>query len=185
MGEQLAYAVDIHHRLAVGYVDGGLYLVLAYYLAHLAGKLVVYAVSGTGGDDASLYGLAYEGEVADDVKQFVARGFVVPHKGFVVEVAEFGGIHVGYAHDVGKTVVFVLGQLALVDDDGIVEVTAFYKACREQGLKFADKDEGAARCNLFLEVVHAFERGILVEEYVRVVVYKYVETEFFVGEDND
>ena len=97
---------------------------LADFLAHQAGELVVHRVSGTCRDDASLDGLSYECHVADDVKQFVSCTLVVPHQRLVLYVADVVGIHVGHFQEVGKLVELLLRNLLLVDDDGIVQVSA-------------------------------------------------------------
>lgn len=74
--------------------DESLYFVKFDFFAYLAGKLVVDGVPRTGGDDASLDGFAYQCQVADDIQQFVAGRFVVPYQGNMVDVAQFGGVHV-------------------------------------------------------------------------------------------
>ena len=49
-----------------------------YFLAYQAGKLVIDGMTRTCSDDAPLDGSAYQGHVADDVKQFVARTLILP-----------------------------------------------------------------------------------------------------------
>ena len=134
----------------------------ANLFAHLAGKLVVDGVAGSGGDDASLDGFADQGQVAHNVEQLVAGTFVGPYQRFVVDVAQLFGIHVGHAHHVGQLVVVLLTHLALVDDDGVVQVAALDEASLQQGLNLAHEDKGTAGSHLSAELRHLFERGILV-----------------------
>ena len=44
------------------------------------GKPIVDGVTGLDGDNVSFDGLAYKGDVADDVQQFVSGRFVVPYE---------------------------------------------------------------------------------------------------------
>ena len=53
------------------------------------GKPIVDGVTGLDGDNVSFDGLAYKGDVADDVQQFVSGWFVVPYKWFVLYVTQF------------------------------------------------------------------------------------------------
>ena len=66
--QQFADTDVVHQRFVVRVVDGSLYLMFAYFLAHQAGKLVVHCVPGACRDDTSLDRLADECHVADDVK---------------------------------------------------------------------------------------------------------------------
>ena len=67
VGQQFADAVHVHHRRLVGVVEGCLNLVLAYLLAHFAGKLVVDGVARTGGNDTALDGLANQRHITNNV----------------------------------------------------------------------------------------------------------------------
>ena len=66
--QKFADAVYIHNRFAVAVVGRGLYFVQTDFLAHLAGELIVDSVSRAGSDDTALDGLAYQGQVTDDIK---------------------------------------------------------------------------------------------------------------------
>ena len=85
--QELADAVDIHQRCVVGVVVGRLNFVETNLLAHLAGKLVVDGMTRAGSDDSTLDWAADEGHITDNVEQFVARGFVAPYEGTLVEIA--------------------------------------------------------------------------------------------------
>ncbi len=148
VGQEFADAVDVHYRCFVGIVDRCLHVVLAYLFAHLSCKLVVDGVAGSCGDDASLDGLAYEGEVADDVKQFVARALVFPYERLVLDVSQFRRIMVRSLNHVGQLVKLFLRNLLFVDDDGVVQVAAFYQVGFEQGFDVPYEHERACRCNL-------------------------------------
>ena len=95
MRQQLANANVVQQRLFVGVVNRSLYLVFTNLLAHESGKLVVYGMSWTSGNDASLDGLAYKCHVTDDVQKFVTGTLILPHQRFVLNVTNLGSIHVG------------------------------------------------------------------------------------------
>ena len=134
---------------------------LTYLSAHLTGKLVVDGVARTRGNDASLDGLSDKSHVTDDVEQFVARTLILPHKGLVLYVTEFGGIHVRYLQEVCKLVKTLLCGLFLVYYYGIVEVATLYKVGLEQRLYVAHEHERACRRYLLCEVINLVECGKL------------------------
>ena len=55
----------------------------------------------------------------------------------------------------------------------------------KQRLKLAYEYESPARCNLLLEIVHVLQCGILVVKDAALVVYEHIETEIFVGKNDD
>ena len=78
-----------------------------------------------------------------------------------------------------------LRHLALINDNSVIKVTTLDETQVKQRLQLAHEYECTARCNLTLEVLHVFECSILVVEEVAVIVYKHVQAESLVGEDDD
>ena len=185
VGEEFADAHVVHYGLFGGVVDGSLDFLALDFAADFLGELGVDGVAGSGGDDAALEGTAYEGDVADDVEEFVACGLVVEGEGAVVDVAEFVDFLAGYAHEVGEAVELVLREGGVVDYDGVVEVAAFDEVVGDEGFDFAHEHEGAACCDLAVEVGDVFECGKLVGEDGRGEVDFDVDGEVVVGEDDD
>ncbi len=105
---------------------------LANLLAHEAGELVVYGMAWTGSDDAALDRLADECHIADDVEQLMASTLVLPLQRAVLDVTQLVGIHVRHLEMVGELVELSLLYLALVDNDGIVQVTTLDEVSLEQ-----------------------------------------------------
>ena len=68
---------------------------LSDFLAHQTRELVVDGVAGACGNDASLDGLADQGHVTNDVKEFMARAFVVPHEWLVLDISDLLRIDMG------------------------------------------------------------------------------------------
>ena len=81
-------------------------------------------MAGTACDDAPLEGTADEGHVAHHVEQLVACGLVLEVERTVVDISQVGHLFVLHADEVGDVVEGGLRHLAVVDHDGIVEVTA-------------------------------------------------------------
>ena len=121
----------------------------------------------------------------DDVEQLVARAFVGPYQRLVVDVAQVFCVHVGHAYHVGQLVKVLLRHLALVDDNGVVQVASLDESCLKQGLNLAHENESAAGGYFFLELAHVLQRGELVGEDGRVVGHQYVQAEALVGQQDD
>ena len=98
------------------------------FFAYLACKLIIDCVSRACCDDASLDGFAYKGKVANDIQQLMTCRFVVPYQRNVIDITQLGGIHVGNTHYVSQFVIIVLAHFFFVDDNGIVQITAFNQA---------------------------------------------------------
>ena len=118
---------------------------LADFLAHEPCKLVVDGMAGTCGNDASLDRFTDKCHVTDDVEQLMPGTLVLPHERLVLDVANLLGIHVWHLKYVGQLVELFLCSLALVDDDGIVEVASLDEVCLKKGNNVADKYECARR----------------------------------------
>ena len=142
MGQQFADAVHIHHWFLVRIVDGGLNLVLADLLAHLAGKLVVDGVTRARGDDTTFDGFSDEGHITNDVKQLMARTLIIPLKGLVLDIAQVSSIAMLHMQHICQHVETLLRGLALIDDDSVVEVAALDQISLKQRLDIANKDKG-------------------------------------------
>lgn len=140
--QELTDADIIHDWLLVRIVDRSLNLVLANLLAHEAGELVVYGMAWTRSDDAALDRLADECHIADDIEQFMTCTFVLPLQWTVLDVTQLVGIHVRHLEMVGELVELSLFYLALVDNDGIVQVTTLNEVSLEQRHDVAYENEG-------------------------------------------
>ena len=161
MGQQFANLVDVHYWLLIGVVNGCLDFVLADLATHLAGELVIDGVSRTGGDDATLDGLADKCHIADDVEQLMACALVFPYQWLVLNVTQLGSVAVFYAQHVGQRVQTLLCGLSLVDDDSVVQVATLDKVGLQQRFNIANEDEGACGSYLGGEVLHVVECGKL------------------------
>ena len=185
MGQQFANLVDIHYRLLVGIVDGCLYLVFANFLSQLTGKLVVDGMTGTCGNDTALDGFTDECHIANDVEQFVACTFVLPYQWLVLNVTEFVGIAVLYAQFVCKPVKTLLCGLTLIDNNGIVHITAFDEVCLQQGLNVSYENESARSSNFLGEIIYFVEcRKLRIDEF-RLERTHGCDGEFVVGKDRN
>ena len=164
--QELTDADIIHDWLLVRIVDRSLNLVLANLLAHEAGELVVYGMAWTRSDDAALDRLADECHIADDIEQFMTCTFVLPLQWTVLDVTQLVGIHVRHLEMVGELVELSLFYLALVNNDGIVQVTTLDEVSLEQRHDIAYENEGTGRSNLLCVCLHLFEGSKLaVDEF--------------------
>jgi hypothetical protein len=77
-------------------------------------------VSGAYSHYATFHWAADEGQVADDVYEFVACGLVVPFQRRVVDVAELLEVAVGLAEQVAEVVDFLFAGGLVVDYYGVV-----------------------------------------------------------------
>ena len=127
MRQELTDTVYIHHRLLVGIIERRLHLMLTDFLSHETCKLVVNRVTRTRGNDPSLDGFADQRHISDNIKQLMTGTLIVPLQGLVLNITKVGGIAMLYMQHVSQHVETLLCGLTLIDDDGIVEVTAFDK----------------------------------------------------------
>ena len=70
--------------------------------------------------------------IADDIEQFMTCTLVLPLQWTVLDVTQLVGIHVRHLEMVGELVELSLFYLALVDNDGIVQVATLDKVSLEQ-----------------------------------------------------
>ena len=69
--------------------------------------------------------------------------------------------------EVGKLVEFLLWNLTLVDDDGVVEVAAFDEVGLKEWHNVAHEDEGAGRSDFVGELVDVVEGRKLTADELR------------------
>ena len=131
-------------------------------VSEAADTLGVEGVSGFIGDDTSLETESEKGEVSDDVKELVSCGFVevIERR----EVAEFGGVDMRLSHLVAEIVHPFLRHLCLVDDECVLEVSAFDKSDTQERFYLADEAESACSGNLARVVGEVGEQGVLFAE---------------------
>ena len=159
MRQELADADVIHDWLLVWIVDRSLNFVLANLLAHETGELVVHGVAWSGSDDATLDRLTDERHIADDVEQLMASTLVLPLQRTVLDVTQLAGIHVRHLEMVGELIELRLLYLALVDNDGIVQVATLDEVSLEQWHDIANENEGTCRSNLVNVGLQSYLRG--------------------------
>ena len=157
MRQELTDADIIHDWLLVWIVDRSLDFVLANLLAHETGEFVVHGVTRTGCNDATLDRLADERHIADDVEQLMASTLVLPLQRTVLDVTQLAGIHVRHLEMVGELIELRLLYLALVDNDGIVQVATLDEIGLEQWHDIANENEGTCRSNLVNVGLHLVE----------------------------
>ena len=75
--------------------------------------------------------LADECHIADDIEQLMTCTFVLPLQWAVLDVTQLVCIHVRHLEMVGELVELSLFYLALVDNDGIVQVTTLNEVSLE------------------------------------------------------
>ena len=73
----------------------------------------------------------------------------------------------------------------IINDYGIVQVTAFDKTQLDEGLYFANKDERAAAGNLLLELADVGQRGKLVAQHGRIILDHAVDGEIVIRQDDE
>ena len=164
VGEQLADAVVVHQRRDVGVVNRRDHVHAFDVAAQQLGQLGVDGVAGACGYDAALEGSAYQGDVADDVKQLVACRLVVGLEGLLVDETELADMLVGHVHQVADMVKMLLAEGRVVDDDGVVKVAALDEVGLEQGLDLTHKYKRAAGGYLLVEVGDMVQGGVLVAQ---------------------
>ena len=128
-------------------------------------------------DNTAFERTAYQGHIAHDIEQFMARRFVFKFQRPVVEITEFTGILMGGSHQVGNMVELFLREFLIVYNDGVVEVASLNQVCMKQRFNFADKHECAAGSDVATERCHIFQTGILVGENRRFIRHHNVDRE--------
>ena len=185
MRQELADADVIHDWLLVWIVDRSLDFVLANLLAHETGELVVHGVARTGCNDATLDRLTDECHIADDVEQFMACTLVLPLQRTVLDVTQLAGIHVRHLEMVGELIELSLLYLALVDNDGIVQVATLDEVGLEQWHDIANEYEGTCRSNLVNISLHLVEGSKLAVDELALERTHRRDAEFLVRKDGD
>ena len=146
MRQQLPYAVVIHQRLLVGIVYRSLHLLvldlLAYLLGELRCKLADFAHKRS--DDTSFERTAYEGDISDKVKEFVACRLILMCDGSLIEIAEFRHILSCHTHKVGKMVKLALLHRGVIDYYGVVKISSLYEIVLHKGLYFSNEHKCSA-----------------------------------------
>ena len=105
---------------------------------------------------------AEQGEVTDDIQQFVTRRLVL-----VVErreVSEFLGVHMRLTHLIAEIVHTVLGHLHLIDDECVLEVPTLYQTDAQQRFDLAHEAECTCRRHLFGLLCNVCERRMLLAQ---------------------
>ena len=144
MRQQLPYAVVIHQRLLVGIVYRSLHLLVLDLLAYLLGEGSIYRVSRTRSDDTSFERTAYEGDISDKVKEFVACRLILMCDGSLIEIAEFRHILSCHTHKVGKMVKLALLHRGVIDYYGVVKISSLYEIVLHKGLYFSNEHKCSA-----------------------------------------
>ena len=183
--QQFADTVYVHDGFAVTVVSRSLYIMQADFLTHLAGELVINGMSRTCSDDTSLDRFAYQSQVTDYVEQFMTGTFIGPYQRFVVDITQLLGIHVGNSHHIGQLIEVFLRHFSFVDNDGIVQITAFDKTGLQQWFDLAYEYECTAAGYFISEFRHILQRCKLIGNDGRVVRYQYIQTEVLVGQHDN
>ena len=144
MRQQLPYAVVIHQRLLVGIVYRSLHLLVLDLLAYLLGEGSIYRVPRTRSDDTSFERTAYEGDISDKVKEFVACRLILMCDGSLIEIAEFRHILSCHTHKVGKMVKLALLHRGVIDYYGVVKISSLYEIVLHKGLYFSNEHKCSA-----------------------------------------
>ena len=71
----------------------------------------------------------------------MARTLVVPLQRLVLDITQVCGVAMLYVQHICQHIEALLSSLALIDDDGVVEVTTLDEVGLQQGLNVADEDE--------------------------------------------
>ena len=131
--------------------------------------------------DAAFDGFPDKGYITENIEQFMACRLVIEHKRAVVDEAQFIGVFVGNSYEIGYTVKLGLCHFVVVNDNGVIEVSAFDEVVFQQRFDFLYKNECAGGSDLFGETLHIFETGILVIEDRRVEKHHRAYAEMVVG----
>ena len=117
-------------------------------------------MSGAGCDDASADRLADQCQVAQYVNQFMACRFVVEYQRFVVDITQVAYVFVGYADFVCQFVKCFLRHFLVVDNNCIVQVTAFDQIVLAEHFHFTNENKCTGSSNFFgklAQIVHGGE----------------------------
>ena len=115
----------------------------------------------------------------------MTRTLVFPHQRLVLDIAQVGGVTVLHMQHVGQHVKALLRGLALVDDDGVVEVTTFDKVGLQQRLNITNEDESARTSNLVCIIMRIVECGKLGINELRFERAHGCNREVLIGQDCD
>ena len=158
---------------------------LTDFFAHESCELVVDGVAWTRSNNATFDGASDKGHVADDVKQFVTCALVFPYQWLVLDVAKVVGIAVLNVEHVCQHVKTLLGSLALVDDNSIVQVASLNQVSLQQWLNVTYKDKGAGGGYFCGEVLNLVDSGKLRVDEFRFKRTHSGERELVIGQNGD
>ena len=182
--QMMADSGVIHQRLYIRIIDRSLDLVAFDVVADFFSERCVYCMSGTSGDNTSFQRTAYKGNVADKIHQFMARRLVLMFESVRIDITEviyptsFG------THLVSYSVECFLRHGAVVDNNGIGQVTSFYKICLKKRFYFAQEHKRTRRSYFLAVSAYVIHRRILVRKYGRFEIHLDIDTEFVVGEQH-
>ena len=158
---------------------------LANLLTNLARKPIIYSMTGTGGNDATLDGLADEGHIADDVEQLVAGALILPLQGLVLDISQVGSIAMLHMQHIGQRVKALLSGLALINNDSVVQIATLNQVGLKQGLNIAHEDKGACWSNLGSIFCYVIYGGKLAVDELRLERAHCGERHLIVGQNGD
>ena len=138
-----------------------------------------------GSNDTPLDRLADEGHVTNHVEQLMARTFVLPLQGLVLDIAKVGGITMLYVEHISQHVEALLCGLALVDDDGIVKVATLDEIRLQQRLDVTNEDKRTGTGYLGDVCLLTVECRKLAVDELRLEGAHRCQREFLIGQDGD
>ena len=103
----------------------------------------------------------------------------------MIDITQLVGIHVRNSHYVRQLVIAFLRHFTFVDNDCIVQVTAFYQSGREKRLYFTNKDESTAGSHFVFEFMHIFKCSKLVRDDCRVIRNQYIQAKILIRQYDD
>jgi len=109
----------------------------------------------------TLDGTTDQRQVANDIQQFVTRGFVVKIQLHIVEDTAFFHCDFRLFEESRDMVKLLCGDIAVDKHDSVGQVTAFDEVTADECLQFMQENEGSTRSYFTLEIIQVVKRSIL------------------------
>ena len=157
MWKQVTNTSVVDYRFCIRIIDRSLNLMLTNNPAHLARKLIINSMSRTCSNDTTLDRFSNKCHVANHIKEFMTGTFVLPYNWLMLYISKFACIKTWNTEKVSKSIELVLWLFNLIDNDGIIHVTALDEVCLKQLHYIANEHEGTCRSNFTCEILYIID----------------------------
>ena len=148
------YVLQVKYRRLCRIVHRHIFQMLIFFdiLFYFFGKSYIGTVTGAVCNYPRLYGIANECQVSHHIQQFMTGRFICKAKLKVVEITFIFNFHFLPAKCFGKCGHFSIGNRFIHYNNGIVDITTFYKIIIQQHFQFMQENKCTAGRNFSFKI---------------------------------